>query len=129
MKVKDLLPQPLVIVDPGASLAEVARRMRLNDADAVAVLEEGRLLGILTERNLVGAIADFVDPGKVSARVLMAADPATVSTDEEVAVVAARMVALGVRHLTVVDERGLPLGILSARSLALALDRGAAPSD
>jgi|SRR5215472_17332433 len=129
MRVKDLLPQPLVIVDPGTSLAEVARRMRLHDADAVAVLEDGRLLGIVTERNLVGAIADFVDPAKVSARVLMAADPATVTADEDVAVVAAKMVALGVRHLTVVDEDGLPVGLLSARNLAMALDRDAAPSD
>jgi len=127
--VKDLPPQPLVIVDPGTSLADVARRMRVHDADAVAVLEEGRLLGIVTERNLVGAIADFVDPGKVSARVLMAADPATVTADEDVAVVAAKMVALGVRHLTIVDEEGRPVGLLSARSLAMALDHDAAPSD
>jgi CBS domain-containing protein len=129
MKVKDLPPQPLVVVDPGTSLAEVARRMRLHDADSVAVMDEGRLLGIVTERNLVGAIADFVDPGQVSAKVLMAADPATVTADEDVAMVAAKMVALGVRHLIVVDEQGLPVGLLSARNLAMALDRDTAPSD
>jgi CBS domain-containing protein len=129
MRVKDLPPQPLVVVDPGTSLAEVARRMRRHDADSVAVMDEGRLVGIVTERNLVGAIADLVNPGQVSARVLMAADPATVTADEDVAMVAAKMVALGVRHLTVVDEQGLPVGLLSARNLAMALDRGGAPSD
>jgi CBS domain-containing protein len=129
MRVKDLPPQPLVVVDPGTSLAEVARRMRRHDTDSVAVMDEGRLVGIVTERNLVGAIADLVDPGQVSARVLMAADPATVTADEDVAMVAAKMVALGVRHLTVVDEQGLPVGLVSARNLAMALDRGGARSD
>jgi len=129
MRVKDLPPQPLVAVDPGTSLAEVARLMRRHDADAVAVMDEGRLLGIVTERNMVSAIADFVDPGQVSATVLMAADPATVTADEDVAMVAAKMVALGVRHLTVTNEQGLPVGLLSARHLAMALDRDAAPSD
>jgi CBS domain-containing protein len=129
MRVKDLPPLPLVVVDPGTSLAEVARRMRRHDSDSVAVMEEGRLVGIVTERNLVGAIADLVDPGQVSAKVLMAADPATVTANEDVAMVAAKMVALGVRHLTVVDEQGLPVGLLSARNLAMALDWGGAPSD
>jgi CBS domain-containing protein len=129
MRVKDLPPLPLVVVDPGTSLAEVARRMRRHDSDSVAVMDEGRLVGIVTERNLVGAIADLVNPGQVSARVLMAADPATVTANEDVAMVAAKMVALGVRHLTVVDERGLPVGLLSARNLAMALDRDGAPSD
>jgi CBS domain-containing protein len=129
MRVKDLPPQPLVVVDPGTSLAEVARRMRRHDTDSVAVMDEGRLVGIVTERNLVGAIADLVDPGQVSAKVLMAADPATVTADEDVAMVAAKMVALGVRHLTVVDDQGLPVGLVSARNLAMALDRGGAPSD
>jgi CBS domain-containing protein len=103
--------------------------MRQHDADSVAVMSEGRLLGIVTERIMVGAIADFVDPGPVSAKVLMASDPATVTADEDVAMVAAKMVALGVRHLTVVDEQGLPVGLLSARNLAMALDRSVAPSD
>jgi CBS domain-containing protein len=122
MRVRDLPPQPLIVVDPTTPLADVARRMRLHDADSVAVMAEGRLLGIVTDRNLVGAIADFVDPGRISANVLMAADPATVTADEDVAVVAAKMVALGVRHLTVVDDRGLPVGLLSARNLAMVLD-------
>ena len=129
MRVKDLPHQPLVIVEPGASLAEVARRMSLHDADSVAVMEEGHLVGIVTERNLVNAIADFVHPGAVSAKVLMAVDPATVTPDEDVTTAAAKMVALGVRHLAIVDERGLPVGLLSARHLAMALDRGAAPPD
>lgn len=129
MRVRDLPPRALVAVDPETSLAEVARRMRLHDTDSVAVMAEGRLLGIVTERNLVGAIADGVDPEQVHADVVMAADPATITADEDVTMVAVKMVALGVRHLTVLDEEKRPVGLLSARDLVVVLDRSAASAD
>ncbi|TMC02442.1 MAG: CBS domain-containing protein [Chloroflexi bacterium] len=129
MRVRDLPPQALIAVDPDTSLAEVARRMRLHDTDSVAVMAEGRLLGIITERNLVGAIADGVDPEQVSADVVMTAGPATIAADEDVTMVAVKMVALGVRHLTVVDEERRPIGLLSARNLVVVLDRSAASAE
>lgn len=124
MKVKDLPPGRLHSVEPDTSLAEVARRMRVNDCDSVAVMAEKRLVGILTERDLVRAIADGVDPQKARADMFMSADPATVSADEDVSVVAVKMMALGIRHLPVVDDDGSPIGLLSARDLVAVLDRG-----
>jgi CBS domain-containing protein len=124
VKVRDLPPGRLHSVEPDASLAEVARRMRRDDCDSVAVMAEKRLLGILTERDLVRAIADGVDPHKARADVFMSADPATVSADEDVSMVAVKMMALGIRHLPVVDDDGSPIGLLSARDLVAVLDRG-----
>jgi CBS domain-containing protein len=124
VKVRDLPPGRLHSVDPDTSLAEVARRMRVNDCDSVAVMAEKRLVGILTERDLVRAIADGVDPQKARADMFMSADPATVSADEDVSVVAVKMMALGIRHLPVVDDDGSPIGLLSSRDLVAVLDRG-----
>ena len=124
MKVKDLPPGRLQSVGPDSSLADVARRMRLNDCDSVAVMTEKRLLGIITERDLVRAIAEGVDPEQVRADVFMSADPATVTADEDVSVVAVKMMALGIRHLPVVDAKGTPVGLISARDLVAVLDRG-----
>ena len=124
MKVKDVPPGRLQSVGPDSSLADVARRMRLNDCDSVAVMTEKRLLGIITERDLVRAIADGVDPEQVRADVFMSADPATVTADEDVSVVAVKMMALGIRHLPVVDAKGTPIGLISARDLVAVLDRG-----
>ena len=124
MKVKDVPPGRLQSVGPDSSLADVARRMRLNDCDSVAVMTEKRLLGIITERDLVRAIADGVDPKQVRADVFMSADPATVTADEDVSVVAVKMMALGIRHLPVVDAKGTPVGLISARDLVAVLDRG-----
>ena len=123
MKVKDVPPGRLLSVEPQTSLADVAKRMRREDADSVAVMSEGRLLGIITERDLVRAIADGVDPQQARADVIMSADPATVTADEEVAVVALKMMRLGIRHLPVVDQDGSPIGLISARDLVAVLER------
>jgi len=97
MKVRDVPPGRLLSVEPQTSLAQVAKKMRADDADSVAVMSGGRLLGIITERDLVRAIADGIDPQQIKAEVVMSADPATVSDDEDVAVVAVKMMTLGIR--------------------------------
>jgi CBS domain-containing protein len=123
VKVRDLPPGRLLSVDPGTTIAEVARQMRMEDSDSVAVMSEGRLVGIITERDLVRAIADGVDPAEARADVVMAADPATVGADEDVAMVAVKMMRLGIRHLPVVNRAGKPVGLVSARNLVAILDR------
>ena len=125
MKVRDLPPGDLLSVDPQTTIGEVARQMRKGDADSVAVMSEGKLVGIITERDLVRAIADGVDPKEAKAEVVMTADPATVDADEDVAVVAVKMMRLGVRHLPVVNKAGKPVGLVSARNLVAILDKGA----
>ena len=117
MKVRDVPPRRLLSVEPQTSLAEVAKRMRQEDADSAAVMSGARLLGIITERDLVRAIADGLNPQQAKADVIMSADPATVTGDEEVAVVAVKMMRLGIRHLPVVDQQGKPVGLISARDL------------
>ena len=124
MKVRDLPPGRLHSVDPRTSLADVAKLMRRQDADSVAVMSEGRLIGIVTERDLVRAIADGVNPLQTGAEVIMSADPATVTEDEDVNVVAVKMVALGIRHLPVLDKEGSPIGLVSASEMIAVLERG-----
>jgi len=124
VKVEDVPPGRLLSIDPNTSLAEVARRLRREGADSAAVMSEGRLVGIVTERDLVRAIADALDPKQTKAEVIMTADPATVTPDEEVAVVALKMMRLGVRHLPVVDSEGTPIGLISASDLIAMLEGG-----
>lgn len=123
VKVKDLPPGRLLSVSPVTKLADVARDMRVHDSDSVAVIDDARLVGIITERDLVRAIADGLNPTEASAGMVMTSDPATVSLDEDVNVVAVKMMRLGIRHLPVVDEKGNPAGLVSARNLVAVLDR------
>jgi CBS domain-containing protein len=123
VKVQDLPPGRLLSVPPEERLSEVARQMRVEDSDSIAVMVEGRLVGIITERDLVRAIADGVNPKQATAGVIMTPDPVTAGAEEDVSVVALRMMSLGVRHLPVVDAGGNPIGLLSARNLVAVLDR------
>ena len=123
MKVRDLPPDRLLSVDPNTKLADVAREMRMNDQDSVAVMDDGMLVGIITERDMVRAIADGVNPKEAAAAVIMTVDPATVTADEDVSVVAVKMMRLGIRHLPVVNDKDEPVGLVSARSLVGLLDR------
>jgi len=123
LKVRDVPPRRLLSVEPQTSLAEVAKRMRQEDADSAAVMSGARLLGIITERDLVRAIADGLNPQQAKADVIMSADPSTVTGDEEVAVVAVKMMRLGIRHLPVVDHQGKPVGLISARDLVSVLEQ------
>ncbi|MFY9780261.1 MAG: CBS domain-containing protein, partial [Candidatus Baltobacteraceae bacterium] len=77
MRVSDLQVSPLLSVEPETSLADVARRMRVEDSGSAAVMRGGRLLGIVTERDLVQAIADGIDPRESTASLFMSADPVT----------------------------------------------------
>ena len=123
MRVRDLPPGRLHTVSPQTRLSEVAREMRLEDSDSLAVMSGERLVGIITERDLVRAIADGINPKQATAEVVMTPGPATISADEDVSVVAMKMMSLGIRHLPVVDAGGRPIGLLSARNLVAVLDR------
>ena len=63
----DLTRPGLAAVGQGDRLADVARRMRGDRRGAAVVMEAGRLAGIITERDLMAAVADGVDPGRVLA--------------------------------------------------------------
>ena len=123
MKVRDVPPRRLLSVEPQTSLAEVAKLMRQEDADSAVVMSGSRLLGIITERDMVRAVADGLNAQQATADVVMSADPATATGDEEVAVVAVKMMRLGIRHLPVVDQRGKPVGLISARDLVSLLEQ------
>jgi CBS domain-containing protein len=113
----------LVGVRPDETALGAARHMAENCCGSVPVMEGGRLLGLLTERDLlVRVVAAGLEPARTPVREVMTADPETIGAEEPVDQAVRRMDEGGLRHLVVVD-RGRVLGVLSDRDIP-ALARG-----
>ena len=79
------------------------------------VKDFGRLIGILTERDMLKAMAARVHTSEARVRQWMTEDPITAPAETDVEEAARIMLENGFRHLPVVDERGQVIGIVSLR--------------
>ena len=105
----------LLTVDPSAHVTEVAKRMVAKDVGAVLVFDEGAICGILTERDVLRAVADGIDDATL-VRDRMTANPETLDAEDTMEHAAVLMIHGGFRHLPVV-EQGEVVGVLSIRDL------------
>src|SRR5438105_6280957 len=105
----------LLTTEPGARLIDAAKSMAARGVGAVIVLEGDRLVGILTERDMLRAVAQgFESDAKVAD--WMTGHPETIEADDSTGHAAALMIHGGFRHLPVL-ENGALAGILSIRDL------------
>jgi sulfide:quinone oxidoreductase len=108
--------EPLLVA-PEDTLGEVAERMRERDTGSALVADYGRLIGILTSRDLLRAFAGRVHPSEARVREWMTAEPITVSAATPIEAAVTLMTEYGFHHLPVVeDER--PVGMLGLRQAA-----------
>ena len=116
LPIKSVLePRKLVVAGPHTTVAEAAKLMRKGKVGAVLVVEEGRLVGIFTERDaLFRVMAPGLDPTNTELRAVMTRDPTTVAPDETFGYALLLMHEKGFRHTPVV-ENGRPVGVVSAR--------------
>jgi CBS domain-containing protein len=116
-----LVTRDVVTVGAHHSVAEAASRMyHRGVGSAVVGTEDGRP-GIITERDVLRAVAERSDLESVPVESYMTANAITASPSWDVRDAASRMMEGGFRHLIVLDERGQPAGILSIRDLVRAL--------
>jgi CBS domain-containing protein len=109
------MSRDLLSVGPEVSLSEVAQRMVDKDVGAVLVMEDGRLVGILTERDVLRAVAQGAAESAAVAG-WMTRDPETLEPDESTQQAAVLMIHGGFRHLPVVENDEV-VGMLSIRDL------------
>ena len=113
--VADHMSSDLLTVAAVDRLGEAAKRMVARGVGAVLVLDGDRLEGILTERDLMRAVAvGYSDEARVSE--WMTRHPETIDASDETDHAASLMIHGGFRHLPVMDE-GRVAGIISIRDL------------
>lgn len=114
MTVADLMRTEVVTARPNESARRVAKRMRDENVGSVVVQEDGRPVGIVTDRDLATRIlAAAADPERNTARDAMTSDPETVTTDAGVRELCDRMSEACVRRMPVVDYEGDLAGIIT----------------
>jgi CBS domain-containing protein len=121
----DVMRRELIEVAPEDTLGEVAERMSAANVGAVIVKDYGRLIGILTERDMLKAMAARVHTSEARVRQWMTDDPITASADTDVEEAARTMIEHGFRHLPVLDESGQVTGIASLRRVVAATQAAA----
>ncbi|MEO5634912.1 CBS domain-containing protein [Gaiella sp.] len=119
-RLSDVMRPDFIEVAPEDTLGEVAERMTAVNVGAVAVKDSGRLIGILTERDLLKAMAARVHSSEARVRQWMTSDPVTASADTDVEEAARVMLEHGFRHLPVVDDEDRVVGIVSLRRVVSA---------
>ena len=114
--VRDLMTSPALTCTAGTSLAGAADAMRAADTGSVVVTEEGKVVGILTERDLLKAAAAGSEPRREPVRMWMTARPDVLGPDERVDAAWASLTSHHYRHLPVV-EGDRCVGVVSLRDL------------
>jgi CBS domain-containing protein len=113
------ISRKVIVVKPSDPLVEAAKSMSLLNISALAVVDEkGKLIGILTERDVTRAAAD----GDINSNVerYMTKEVIGIDLSSDIEEAAKTMIDKGIRHLPVTDK-GKVVGIISIRDIGKAI--------
>ena len=115
MKVKDAMHKGVEWVGPDTPVTELAKLMRQHDIGAIPIGENDRLIGMVTDRDIVckGLADDSFDAQLATARDVMTPGIHCCREDDDLAVAVMHMEVLNVRRLPVINESKRMVGILS----------------
>ena len=117
--VAEVMNKSVVTVDPTASIGEAAEKIIDAGVGAVVVMEDmARIVGIITERDLMRAVAQRARAAEARVRQWMTESVVTIEPDTEIKDAAKMMFEKNFRHLPVVNKEGRLLGIASLRRLS-----------
>lgn len=118
-----------VCISADASLRTAASLMWKHDIGSLVVGDSGHPLGILSESDVVGQMAQGSDPEAVTVRHVMTPYVVAARLGDPLSEAALKMLEEGIRHLPVLDDFGHVAGMLSVRDLLrpLLLDALASP--
>lgn len=102
--------------EKGTSVGDVIRRMQAESLDCVLVTDEGRLVGIFTDRDAVLKVAGGTVDLRTPVGELMTADPVILRRDDPIAVAINKMAVGGFRHVPILDHDH-PVSVVSARDV------------
>lgn len=125
MKIREMMTKGTRFVAPDTPVIEAAGLMRVHDIGVVPVLEESRIVGMLTDRDIVlQVVADGRDPRATLVRDVMSTGSISVFEDQEVDEAVQLMQRYQVRRLPVLDRASKLVGIVSLGDIAVDVHAG-----
>ena len=126
MKVKEAMHKGVDWVDPDTPVIDLAKLMRQHDIGAIPIGENDRLIGMVTDRDIVckGLAEDSFDARRATARDVMTPGIHCCREDDDLAKAVRHMEELKVRRLPVINKSKRMIGILSLGDVSRS-----APSD
>ena len=110
-------PKPIT-VDIGSSVREALTMMQLKQFGCVLITQDEKLVGILTERDIIAkALHDEINLEDMKVDDVMTRNPESFQPDDSIAFVMNAMTVGGYRHVPVVDDKNVPLAIVSVRDI------------
>jgi CBS domain-containing protein len=119
MNVTEVMTAQVVTATPRSTVREVARMMAQIESGAVPVVDDGKVVGLVTDRDIV--IRVVAEGGSLDAPIadVMTANVETCREDDNVADATAKMGSKQIRRLVVLNDKGRLAGILSLGDIAI----------
>jgi CBS domain-containing protein len=129
-KVSDVMTREPIALGSTETLARAAKQMRDADVGDVMVVDDGRVIGLVTDRDIVvRGIAEDLDPFSTTLATVCTRDVVTVGAEDSVETAVRLMREHAVRRLPVLAGDGTPLGVVSLGDIAIERDRESALAD
>jgi CBS domain-containing protein len=130
MKVESIMARSTVTCRPGASLAEAAKLMWDGDFGFLPAVEDGKLVGVVTDRDICIGSASMARPAtQIPVSAIMARTPIVCSPDEELKAALKKMSTHQLRRLPVVDAKHKLQGVLSMNDIIQEMHQPGAAAD
>jgi CBS domain-containing protein len=119
MKLEDVMSRKVLTVTPESTAAEAARMMQKDNIGALPVVNQGHMVGIVTDRDIVmRAVAPGGDPTNIPVSQVMSAPVVSGSPNMDVAQATDLMAGKQIRRLPVVNN-GQLVGFVSLGDIAI----------
>jgi CBS domain-containing protein len=115
--VSRLEPTPPRSVEQGQTIRDAIALMRQDRVGCLLVVEDGRLVGVFTERDLLCRVLGCNKPLSTPVKEVMTPEPITISPSDSIRTAIRRMQQGEHRHLPVINENNEPVGILSVKRI------------
>jgi len=118
IRVADIMSTPPITARENAPVEEIAKIMNENNIGSVMIVDSrGVLTGIITERDLIYAIANGKIGKGLPAYMIMTENPVTIEPGSPIDEALQKMRENNIRHLPVVNSEKKPVGMVSLRDV------------